>query len=47
MKKPKKLIEVTEFINKNNFKHICFFDNYDYDPNIAFDSEFIKIKIKI
>ena len=45
-KTQKNLIEVTEFINKKNFKHICFFDNYDYDydPNIVFDSEFIKNK---
>jgi hypothetical protein len=33
-----------DLINSNKFKNICFFDNsdYDYDPNIFFDTEFIK-----
>jgi len=41
-----KLIEIIEFINNNSFENICFFDNndYDYDPNIGFESEFIKKK---
>jgi hypothetical protein len=38
------LRQTIEFINKNNFKKICFFDNYDYDydPNIIFEEEFKK-----
>jgi hypothetical protein len=37
------LLDTIELINKNNFKNIVFFDNYDYDydPNIAFNSDFI------
>jgi hypothetical protein len=37
------LLEIIKLINKNKFKHVCFFDNedYDYDPNIIFDKEFI------
>jgi len=37
------LLDSVELINKNRFKNIVFFDNYDYDydPNIAFNSEFI------
>lgn len=35
-----------DLINSNEFKNICFFDNndYDYDPNILFDEDFIKEK---
>jgi hypothetical protein len=41
-----KLIEIIEFINNNSFENICFFDNYDYDydPNIGFERNFIKEK---
>jgi hypothetical protein len=40
------LLKVIELINKNNFKTICFFDNfdYDYDPNTILDNKFIKSK---
>jgi len=40
------LLEIINLIKSNNFKNICFFDNfdYDYDPNILFDAEFIKEK---
>jgi hypothetical protein len=40
------VLKIVELINKNNFKHVCFFDNedYDYDPNIIFDKEFIDTK---
>jgi len=40
-----KLIETIDFINKNNFKSVCFFDNYDYDydPNIIFEENFVRI----
>ena len=40
------VLKIVELINKNNFKHVCFFDNedYDYDPNIIFDKEFIDNK---
>jgi hypothetical protein len=40
------LFEVIKIINKNNFKNVCFFDNYDYDydPNIIIDNNLIKLK---
>ena len=41
----KHLNDTIDFINKNNFKNICFFDNfdYDYDTNIIFEPNFIKL----
>jgi hypothetical protein len=40
----KQFLPIIELIKKNKFKNICFFDNYDYDydPNIIFDSNFIE-----
>jgi len=37
------LLELIDHIDKNKYKNICFFDNYDYDydPNIIFEKEFI------
>jgi hypothetical protein len=39
----KKLSETINCIKNNKFNTICFFDNYDYDydPNIIFEKEFI------
>lgn len=41
-----KLMDVLAFINKNNFKNVCFFDNYDYDydPNIVIEQDNILTK---
>ena len=40
------VLDIVAFIEKNNFKHVSFFDNedYDYDPNIIFDDTFIVSK---
>jgi len=39
-----KFQKTIEFITQNTFSNIHFFDNYDYDydPNILFDTDFIK-----
>jgi len=38
------LLQTVELIKHNNFKNVCFFDNYDYDydPNIVFDADVFK-----
>jgi len=39
----KKLVDTVNFIDNKKFNKVCFFDNYDYDydPIIAFDPDFI------